>query len=141
MVYGQPIICPREWHSQTPMWLWHSKGSPNLGQKTRPYINQQKKRTCKIVDFAVLADHRIKLKECEKKALLGNWKKLWNMKVTIIPIVIGAFCTVTKGLLKGMDDLEVGERVETIQTTALLRTARILRRILETWGDLLSLNL
>ena len=27
-------------------------------------------------------------------------KKLWNMKVTIIPIVIGAFGTVTKGLLK-----------------------------------------
>ena len=63
------------------------------------------------------------------------------MKVTIIPIVIGAFGTVTKGLLKGLEDLEVGSRVETIQTTALLKTARILRRVLETWGDLLSLNL
>ena len=30
------------------------------------------------------------------------------MKVTIIPIVIGAFGTVTKGLLKGLEDLEVG---------------------------------
>ncbi len=68
-------------------------------------------------------------------------KKLWNMKVTIIPIVIGAFGTVTKGLLKGLEDLEVGGRVETIQTTALLKTARILRRVLETRGDLLSLNL
>ena len=29
--------------------------------------NQQKKRTCKIVDFAVPADHRLKLKESEKK--------------------------------------------------------------------------
>ena len=29
-------------------------------------INKKKKRTCKIVDFAVPADHRIKLKECEK---------------------------------------------------------------------------
>ena len=37
--------------------------------------------------------------------------------------------------------LEVGGRVETIQTTALLRTARILRRVQETWGDLLSLRL
>ena len=63
------------------------------------------------------------------------------MKVTIIPIVIGAFGTVTKGLLKGLEDLEVGGLVETIQTTALLKTARILIRILETWGDLLSLNL
>ena len=30
-------------------------------------IINKKRRTCKIVDFAVLADHRIKLKECEKK--------------------------------------------------------------------------
>ena len=58
-------------------------------------------------------------------------KKLWNMKVTIIPIIIGAFGTVTKGLLKGVEDLEVGGRVETIQTTTLLRTARIPRRVLE----------
>ena len=63
------------------------------------------------------------------------------MKVTIIPVVIGAFGTVTKGLLKGLDDLEVGERVETIQTTTLLRTIGILRRVLDTWGDLLSLKL
>ena len=63
------------------------------------------------------------------------------MKVTIVLIVIGALSTVTKGLLKGLEDLEVGGRVETIQTTALLRTARILRRVLETWGDLLSLKL
>ena len=63
------------------------------------------------------------------------------MKVTIILIVMGAFGTVIKGLLKGLEDLEVGGRGETIQTTALLKTARILRRVLETWGDLLSLNL
>ena len=30
--------------------------------------------------------------------LARELKKLWNIKVTIIPIVIGAFGTVTKGL-------------------------------------------
>ena len=54
------------------------------------------------------------------------------MKGTIIPIVSGAFGTVTKGLLKGLEDLEIRGRAETIQTTALLRTAIILRRVLET---------
>ena len=54
------------------------------------------------------------------------------MKMTIIPIVIDAFGIVTKWLLKGQEYLEVGERVETIQTTALLRLARILRRVQET---------
>ena len=39
------------------------------------------------------------------------------MKVTIVPIVIGTLGTITKGLLKGLEDLEVGGRVETIQTT------------------------
>ena len=54
------------------------------------------------------------------------------MKVTIVPIVIGALGTITKGLLKGLENLEVGGRVETIQTTALLRTTRILKPVLET---------
>ena len=112
----------------------------------RPYNKQQrKKRICKIVDFAVSADHRIKLKECEKKDkyldLARELKKQWNMRVTIVLIVTGAFGTVTKGLLKGLEDLEVGGQVETIQTTALLKTARIPRRVLETWEDLLSLKL
>ena len=50
------------------MGLWHTNGSPNLGQKTRPNnYQQQKKRTCKIVDFAVAAYHRIKMKKTEKK--------------------------------------------------------------------------
>ena len=73
--------------------------------------------------------------------LARELKKLRNMQVTIIPIVIGAFGTVTKGLLHGLEDLEIGGRVETIQTIALLRRARILRRVRETWGDLLSLRL
>ena len=37
--------------------------------------------------------------------------------------------------------LEIRERIETIQGTILLRLTRILRRVLETWGDLLSLRL
>ena len=53
------------------------------------------------------------------------------MQLTIIPIVIGAFGTLTKGLQKGLEDLEVGGQVETIQTTTLLRTAKILRRVQE----------
>ena len=113
------------------MWC-NLESAPNPGQKIRPYHNQQqKKRICKIVDFAVPADHRIKLKECEKKDKYLDFarelKKLWNMRVKIIPIMIGAFGTVTKGLLKGLEDLEAGGRVETIQMTPLLRTARILR--------------
>ena len=36
------------------------------------------------------------------------------MKMTVILIVIGAFGTVSKGLVKGMEDLEIRGRVKTI---------------------------
>ena len=89
----------------------------------------------RIVNFAVPADHRIKLKICEKKDkylnLARDLKKIRNMTVTIILIEIGAFGTVTKRLLKGMEDLEFYRLVEAILTTALLRSARIVRRVLE----------
>ena len=65
---------------------------------------RKKKRTCKIVDLADPADHRVKLKESEKKdkylELARKLMKLFSTKVTFIPIVIGAFGTVTKELKK-----------------------------------------
>ena len=57
------------------------------------------------MDFAVPADHRVKLKESEKKGkyldLARELKKLWNMKVTVISTVIGTVGTITEGLLQG----------------------------------------
>ena len=77
-----------------------SNGSPNLCQATRPCDNQQKKRTYRTVNVAVLADHRVKLKEVENKDkyidLARELKKLYNMKLPVIPIVTGALSTVTK---------------------------------------------
>ena len=86
------------------------------------------------MDFVVPADHRVKSKESEKKNkyrdLTRKLKKLWNMNVTFIQTIIDALGTITKGLIQGQEDLEIRGRVETIQTTALLRSARILRRVL-----------
>ena len=97
------------------------------------------------MDFAVPADQRVKFKECEMRDkhldFSTELKKLWIMKVTILPIVIGALGTVTKGLVQVQEDMEITRRVETIQIIAWLWSARILRRVLETWGDLLSLKL
>ena len=59
-------------------------------------------------------------------------KKLRNVKVMVILIVNGALGMIAKDLAKGLEDLEIRGRVETIQTTALLRLVRILRRVLET---------
>ena len=50
----------------------------------------------------------------------------------ILPIEISALDTVTKWFIQGLENLEISGRVETIQITALVRSARILRRLLET---------
>ena len=56
-------------------------------------------------------------------------RKLWNMKVMVTLIVIGELGTIPKGLVKGLEDLEIRGQD---QITALLRLARTLRRVLET---------
>ena len=56
------------------------------------------------MDFSVPAEYRVKLKESDKKDKYLDFtrelKKLWNMNVMFIPIVIGALSTVTEGLVK-----------------------------------------
>ena len=44
-------------------------------------------------------------------------KKLWNMKVMLIQIVIGTLVTVTKVFVQGLEDLERKSRQKTIKTT------------------------
>ena len=52
---------------KTPLGFWETNRLPNLNQTIKHCNNQQKRRTCQIVDFAVPADHRVKLKESKKK--------------------------------------------------------------------------
>ena len=60
--YAQLRTHPGEWDAQSSLGFWDTNKSPNLGQTTKPSDSQQKKRTCWIVDFAILADHRVKIK-------------------------------------------------------------------------------
>ena len=71
MVYAQPNISPGEWHTQTPLGFWYTTDHLILARRPDFIIinkqQQKKERTCCIVNFAVLADHKVKLKESEKK--------------------------------------------------------------------------
>ena len=104
--------------------FWDTNRSRNPGQKTKPYDNSQKKRTCRLVGLAVPADHKENDQKNKYVDLARELKKIWNMKR--IQIVIGV-------LRKELEDLEI-ERAETIQTTALLRMAwEESRRLKETY--------
>ena len=80
-------------------------------------LNNKKKRTCDLVTFTVLANHGVKIKECEKidkyLDLAREMKRLWNIKLMVIPIVIDMLGTVPKGLEK----MEIWVRIKTMQIT------------------------
>ena len=59
-------------------------------------------------------------------------KQLWSMKkVIVIPIIVGALGAMSKDLENYIEQLEITIRLEHLQKTALLGTARILRKVLE----------
>ena len=65
-------------------------------------VINKKQRTCHQVNFAVPVDHKMKMKENKKidkyLDLARELKKLCNIKMMVIPIVVGALETVLKGL-------------------------------------------
>ena len=94
-------------------------------KKKKKKKKKKEERTCLIANFTVPVDHRVKLKEITKRDKYRNFarelkKKLWIMKVTVIPRVISALSTVTKELVQGLEDLKIRGRVETIQTKSII---------------------
>ena len=61
-------------------------------------VIMNKKKKLPNGGFAILADYRVKIKENEKRNtyldLAREQKMLWNMKVTVIPVIIGALRTI-----------------------------------------------
>ena len=80
-------------------------------------------------------DDRVKDKELEKlekyQLLKDEIAKLWRMrKVIVVPVVIGALGAVSVNFKEYMKRIGVNVRLEVIQKTALLGTAKILRKVL-----------
>ena len=64
-----------------------------------------------------------------KTRLAKELKKLWTIKVTVTPIIVGMLRTIPESLKKKLDKLEIIGRIEIMQTETLLRSARTLRRV------------
>ncbi len=54
-----------------------------------------------------------------------------KLRVTAIPIVVGALGTILKDFEKRLEGVEIRIRIDAIHTTSLLSWDRILRRALE----------
>lgn len=98
-------------------------------------IVKKKEKECVIIDIAVPGDVRTMVKEDEKiekyQDLRREVSRLWGVRTTVVPIVIGALGTITEQLTSYLAMLGVTLSFETIQKSALLGTAHILRKVLE----------
>ena len=88
-----------------------------------------------------VSENQRKIKRDSYLDLAKEQRQLWNMRVTLIPIVIDALVRFIKGLERGLEELGIRGRIETIQSTAILRSATILTSVREIWGDLLLLRI
>ena len=125
---------------------YHGRKLITTTRKKRQHKHQQNKNNQKIVRQTTLWTNKQNLiegrwKEREIPGPARELKKGWNMKLRVVPVVIGTLCTVINGIGTGTGGIRIKRRAETIQTTALLRSTRIIIRVLEIWGDLLSLRI
>ena len=58
-------------------------------------------------------------------------KKIWDMPVKVIPVVVGALGTTPKKLKQRLSDIRIETRIVELQKTTILYSARILRNVLE----------
>ena len=95
----------------------------------------KKERSCKMIDFAVPGDSRIAEKEkdkLEKYQELGReLQKIWNIKVKIIPLVVGSLGAIPKQFGNRLKQIGITVGTTQVLKTVLLRRARILRKVLE----------
>ena len=99
------------------------------------FIVNKIEKTCHIIDVAIPGDERVSAKETEKIEKYDEWRRelerLWKVKAKVVPIIVGALETVTRNLNSYLKEIEVNVTIQLIQKSALLGSARILRKILD----------
>jgi hypothetical protein len=56
---------------------------------------------------------------------------MWNLKCMIIPVIIGATGVVTRSLGKNLEAVPGKHSIDSLQKTAILETAHIIRKALQ----------
>ena len=135
------------WYEQKPERVVESENSKILWDFTiqcdrkieaarRPDIVfiDKKEREVVIIDVTIPGDDRVKDKELEKvekyQLLKDEIAKVWSMRKVIVIPVIGALGAVSVNFKEYMKRIGVNVKLEVIQKTALLGTAKILRKVL-----------
>jgi hypothetical protein len=88
-----------------------------------------------IIIIIIPADKNVVQKEAEKrlkyKSLCIEIQRIWNLKCTIVPVIIGATGIVTRSLKKNLEAIPGKHLIDSLQKTAILGTSHIIRKVLQ----------
>ena len=70
-------------------------------------------------------------KEIKIQEFMYKDKRMWNLKCTIIPVIIGATGIVTRSLRKNLEDMPRKHSIDSLQKTAILGTLHTIRKVLQ----------
>jgi len=97
-------------------------------------IKNKKLKTCILIDVSIPSDYNITQKEAEKrlkyKDLQIEIQRLWQMKTTIVPVVIGATGLISHTTCEAIKNLPGNHNLNILQKSVVLGTAHIVRRVL-----------
>ena len=122
-------------HGSKERLLQAARGDRVDGLETVLVVVDKRRRNCKFIDFAVLEDSRIEEKEKEKMKKYQDLRKelqmIWNVRVKIIPLVVGSLGAIPKQFSKRLEENSITAEIRQVQQSVLLETTRILRKVLE----------
>ena len=104
-------------------------------------VLEKKDRKAKVIDIAVPNDKNVKEKEEEKidkyTDLAMEMKKVWKLReVLVVPVVVGALGAISRKNNVFLEKLQLQKKsVSVLQKSAILGTARILRKVLNISSD------
>jgi len=70
-------------------------------------------------------------KEVKIQSLCIEIQRMWNLKCTVVPAIIGASGIVTRSLRKNMGAVPGKHSIDSLQMTAILGTSHIIRKVLQ----------
>ena len=119
----------------TILWYFTIQCNTKIEARRPDIVIDKTKKEVKIVDVVIPGDEWVSKREVGKtekyKVLKDEISRIWGMKeVMVIPVVVGALDAKSTGFEKYIAAIEIEMRVEHVQKTALLGTARILRQVL-----------
>jgi hypothetical protein len=87
-----------------------------------------------LIDVVIPADRNVIKNEAEKilkyKYLTIEIQLIWNVKIRVIPVIIGVTGTISKSFRKHVSTIQGNHEVKELQKTAILGTAHRLRKVL-----------